>query len=366
MLGAVVRLKERVSVVIKKRNMRKSHELTLGSINYSPEAMDMFASVVWEVNRNYNSIGFVGGEKRDWNEVSEAEIDSIPKTYNLSREQLSEIWSKSASFVPDPETKDKRRKITALNLKHSAEQLMQPIGIRNTEKYKLELVDGKEAEASEKTGWVLVNIIEKASYTSNGLDITLTKSGIELITNESKGFAQIDLYLFFKLKGRYAKRLLEILTKTKSNIPYTIGEIEKMLGSDFSSYSRPSAFLQTVLERPLKELIETSKAYQSEIGGAWVCGKNGKGFTIKRARSNRTSVNDIIHFQMKFLKDVNKPSKSKDKTEGLQAAVELSDVAAKWFDGIAPTASQAMEIKQSGLMEEDIFNELASKFPPTW
>ena len=360
-------------MVVKKLVMKKSHELTLGAVSGCAEAMDMFATVVLQVNKHYNLLSFINGEKREWKTITEEEINQIPREYKISKQEMAKLWGKQGNFLPDINTLDKRRKTTAKVLEVAARELMKPIRIKNPELYRLE--DCPLSKDNDEEDWQIVNIIEKAAYTSNGLTITLTNSGIELITNESKGFAKIDLYLFFKLKGKCAKRLLEILTKTKSNIPYAISDLEKMLDSSMDSYKRPSSFLQSTIERPLKELIDVSEKHRKELGGAWIATTTKKGFTVKRSKSNRTSVKDIIYFDVKFVKDVieieSKPPMTELESKALDAVTKLSEIVAKWRNGNRISNAEYFSIATSlpmldeqNLLSTDAFAKLSKEFPP--
>ncbi|HGJ5857812.1 replication initiation protein [Arsenophonus nasoniae] len=140
-----------------------------------------------------------------------------------------------------------------------------------------------------------VVIISKANFAEGVLFVRMDKDAAKYLLEYSMGFAEIDLNLLLSLKGGYEKRILEMISRFKSQKEFSIslGEFCRCVGSHYSEYSKFSNFKQTVLIKPIRRIVSSS-------GSTWKIKKDFKdGFIIeKKGRKYRDS--DKIIFKIQY------------------------------------------------------------------
>ena len=302
------------------REIVKSGVLVTASSNYSALALNIFATLCVKVKEKLDSLRYVSDNLDESNNLIDkrllpdwVDLGDIPTTYNISKKELQELWGVSASSLRD----SSRKRIDAV----TKEIIVTPNPIKEAcleilRHSVIELDTYTKASSTEPDTWEAFMAFESVKYGSDGLTFEIKSKALNIIYDESRGFASSDLKTFFKLKGKFSKRWLEILSQYKKiNNPirrtFTIGQIEKMLktprklvkdseGKRIEGYAETGGFLLATVEKPLAELQRISKKYGGDK--IWRTEySNEPLYTMVRQSKNRTYDSDKVIINLVYL-----------------------------------------------------------------
>lgn len=158
-----------------------------------------------------------------------------------------------------------------------------------------------EIKNPESKSFEKISVCNYASYKDGVLRISVSKEAALHMLDYSKGFAEIDLRLLLILKGGYEKRILELISRFNDGKEFTtsLGEFCKMVGTDFTKFERFDVFKNTVLTKPIKNIIKKSN-------GEWIPKKGYPlGFLLeKKGRSYQKE--DKLTFKLSRSKKENR------------------------------------------------------------
>ena len=259
----------------KKKYLQKPHLIITARMNLSPREQDLLSLLMISIKKKYDAIkfGLADGET--------VETTLIPTRYVLTKAEVAEIFGvgvKTVSRKTELENGD-----TGYLLEKACKGLYE-----------------KGIEIKTKNGFILTRLLSLAEYDGNNLSLeTTTRIVSEMLDYNCRGMGIIDYKMMFKLKGQYDKRLLDIISRFKNerNFECTIDELCSMLGTEFNKYESWRIFSNTVLIRPIINIIKVSD-------GVWDV-KDGKGFKIiKKGSKKAYSGSDIISFRMRYINDI--------------------------------------------------------------
>ncbi len=141
----------------------------------------------------------------------------------------------------------------------------------------------------------VLTLCSYGEYDSGQLTLRIDKTTAHYMLDYSKGFAEIDFKLSLSLSGAHEKRLLDLISRFKHD-KYTcsLGEFYALLGTNPTHYASFTVFRRTVLDKPLKRLMEKS-------GGAWVATDDKKlGYTLLKTGRSYTNTSRLT-LTMKFV-----------------------------------------------------------------
>lgn len=249
--------------------VKKPHQLVMARMNLSAREQDVLTLLVKSLKRSFDDEKFGDG--------------SVQHEFIFHASELIEHFSLSRQ-----------------GLYHALDEGTKVMG---------RIIEMKDPE--KKTFEKLV-VISKADFADGVLFIRMDKDAAKYLLEYSMGFAEIDLNLLLSLRGGYEKRILEMLSRFKSNKDFSIslGEFCKCVGSHYSEYSKFSNFNQTVLVKPIKRIISSSNS-------SWKVKDGFKdGFVIdKKGRKHRDS--DKITFKIEYI-DSNEPIKKKTRKNSIE------------------------------------------------
>lgn len=258
---------ENIKVVV------KPHSIITARMDLSPREQDLLTLIMLSVKKEYDKLQFTSENGGGIN------IELIPQKYTFSKNELAEIFEVDESLF---RKKDKKTKTHLLDV--ACKSLWdRGIEIRNGNSF------------------LLTRLISFASYDGKKLIMEIPSVMVDELVNYSKGgMGIIDYKLLFKLKGKYDKRILEIISrfKNKRDFSCTISELCEMLGTEFELYSSWRSFSGSVLSVPLKSIVRESK-------GIWdYKDSKMKGYEIKKKTAGKSyTKDDVITFKMKYCED---------------------------------------------------------------
>ena len=366
-----VKQKDAVKILETKDSITLSYTLAASGLVFSAKAYDLFALVCQKTKKLMT--------KYDFEHISQGNVDKvkIKNQIHITREEIAEEWGTEIKRLPWAPIKIKNKDGSVTEKPSLLEEAAKELGRQIPYKSK------------DKKTWGYVNIIQAAYFDQTGLTIRLTDDAIVAIYNRTKGFGLVDLKLFFKLKSKYSKKLFDLLSVNK-HAPYdldlSISEYKIIMGydepirkkddvkykNDFSNFSR------RMIIKPVEEIVEASKVINK--GKVWVIDKSkgsGKGYSIIRQVSNRTSSRDRIIFHLNYIDNENcSPKESAKKFAKIKIDVpnellKLSKVVAAWRKGRPPSNEQYIDIaknlavlNEDGLLTTDDFGKLSKAVPP--
>lgn len=321
--------------ILKPITITKSHQLVTAHLGFSAKETDIFHLLLTSLKKESNAQKIENDIKKipQCENNDGAYIDNLTLTYEYTRKELLECLNVTPKYL-----------ITYLD--EATSKIM-----------------GKVATIRDvKTGhWWKNTVVNKANYVDGVLTLQLNRDVAELLLNYTKGFAIVDFNLMFSLKTTNEKRILDLISRFKNEPRFfraRISEVCDILGVDFKSYASFGSFRSTVLAAPLKKIVNSSN-------GMWVFRDDCKTGVKINSSGRSADENSFVEFRVDYV-DKTEVEITKPKAEALEAAVELSEVVAKWRIGVAPTGMQAAQISQSKMMEADVFQKLVIAFPPTW
>ncbi|MCD9492633.1 RepB family plasmid replication initiator protein [Photobacterium phosphoreum] len=251
----------------------KPHSIITARMDLSPREQDLLTLIMLSVKKEYDKLQFAIENDDSVN------VELIPQKYTFSKSELITIFEVDESLF---RKKDKQTKTHLLDV--ACKSLWdRGIEIRNGNSF------------------ILTRLISFASYDGKTLIMEIPSIMVEELVNYSKGgMGIIDYKLLFKLKGKYDKRILEIISrfKNKRDFSCTIEELCEMVGTKFDSYSSWRSFSGSVLIVPLKSIVRESK-------GIWdYKDSKRKGYEIKKKTAGKSfTKDDVIIFKMKYCED---------------------------------------------------------------
>lgn len=153
----------------------------------------------------------------------------------------------------------------------------------------------KEIAKNENSKVKVLTLCSYGEYDGGQLTLRIDKTTAHYMLDYGKGFAEIDFKLSLSLNGVHEKRLLDLISRFKYD-QYTcsLGQFYALLGTNPKNYSSFTVFRRTVLDKPLKRLIEKSN-------GAWVAtDEKGLGYTLLKTGRSYTNTSRLT-FTMKFV-----------------------------------------------------------------
>ena len=150
------------------------------------------------------------------------------------------------------------------------------------------------AAKNENSKIKVLTLCSYGEYDGGQLTLRIDKTTAHYMLDYGKGFAEIDFKLSLSLKGVHEKRLLDLISRFKYD-QYTcfLGEFYALLGVNPKHYSSFTVFRRTVLDKPLKRLIDKSN-------GAWIAtDEKGLGYELSkigRSYTNRSRLTLTMKF----------------------------------------------------------------------
>ena len=347
------------------KNLAKPYGLVMGQMGGSAEAQDILTTVCLMFKMAEDRQRFASGQRCKDEQI---DLSKLPNEYTISRQALAEIWGKELRqlpFKPRKITDKKSGKVGQYPslLQTACESLMQEGLIRLP-------IEGDSTGESFQSEVFFTG----GKFDKNGLTMTINEKAKNILFDVTKGFALLDLNIYFRLKSKYSKRLFEMLTKFKNTDPhFTIGKIENYLNVNRTEYKHCAHFVRAVMGTPIKEIITVSKQYGGNRSWGLIDEVNfPTGIEIQRSMKNRTFDNDKVIFHIgQYEREESYKPITKKEVKKLELAVDLSEVVAAWRKGIAPTQTQAMDIliEIGELTERDLltmadFKKLRKAIPP--
>ena len=249
----------------------KPHSIITARMNLAPREQDFLTFLILSVKKEYDKLKF----SKEW-EGGGVCFKQIPQLYSFSKKELEEVFSWDPSYL---RRKDKVTKT------YCFDDVCKSLWDRGI-------------EIRNENEFYFTRLISFAKFDGKTLTVEIPSPILEEFVNYSKGgMSLIDYKLLFKLKGRYDKRLLELISRFKNTKDFScsIGELCEMLGTDVKGYSSWRSFVGSVLKSPISAIIK-------ESGGIWEAKDNKKnGFEfIKKTNAKHYSKDCIVVFKMKY------------------------------------------------------------------
>lgn len=153
-----------------------------------------------------------------------------------------------------------------------------------------------------------------AEFRNGVLTLDVGDEAIKHMLDYSKGFAEVDLKLLLSLRGAYEKRILELVSRFKTNgYTTTLEEFCKMLGTDYKKFNKFNDFRKTVIERPIKNIIKKSSGiwdFHPDLDDGFFINKIGRKYTGSDKITIKLKYNN--HGKITFGSDI-KNKKTDDK-----------------------------------------------------
>ena len=249
----------------------KPHSIITAKMNLSAKEQDLLTLLLISVKKEYDKLKF----NNDYDDSKLLEL--IPLRHVFSKDEISEMFG-----IAPIQLYKKDKKTGNYLLQAACESLFD-------KSIKVKFENGQ---------FSLTRLLSHAAY--DGRNLTLEVPAIivkELINYSKSGMGIIDYKLLFKLKGKYDKRILELISRFKNKRDFycTIADLCEMIGADFDEYVSWRSFSESVLNKPIKSLIKESK-------GLWsLKDVKKKGYEITKKSSGKSyTKEDIITFKFKY------------------------------------------------------------------
>lgn len=235
--------------------VKKSHHLITAGFSLSAREQDIVTLIFKALKRSADDVKF-----------SKDEGKSIQTEFTFSLNQLMEHFSLSRQGLYD----------------------MLDVATNG--------IMGKVASVKdiEKQSFEKFSLCTYARFEDGVLILRVDSHTARHMLDYTKGYAEIDFKLSLALTGEYEKRLLDIISRFKvKDFTCSLGEFYRMFDTSPKDYRDFDSFRKTVIERPLKRLIQRSD-------GMWQAADDKKlGYQLdKVGRSYKDT--DKITFKMKF------------------------------------------------------------------
>lgn len=262
----------------KNKFLLKPHSIITARMNLSPREQDLLALLIISIKKNYDALKFKENEKKEREEI---DLTLIPTKYTYTKNEIAGMFCISTSGLIKKDNSPEGD------------------GAYILEKACKGLWD-KGIEIRTEKGFILTRLLSHAEYDGKKLVLETTNRMVsEILDCNHKGMGIIDYEILFKLKGKYDKRLLDIISrfKNKRDFECTINELCYMLGTKFDKYESWRIFANAVLVKPIRNIVKVSK-------GTWEI-KDGNGFKIiKKGTKKGYSGCDVISLRMKYISKV--------------------------------------------------------------
>ncbi|WP_318511145.1 replication initiation protein [Photobacterium leiognathi] len=140
-----------------------------------------------------------------------------------------------------------------------------------------------------------IKFLDSVEYYSNsGLYIKVNANAIGIIKEDiPKDYSEIDITHYFKLKGKYSRRLLKIISQWKSIhnkvITLELDEYRKILGVPENRYHRTESFIKNCISQPMLDVISCSS-------GEWTAfDDEKKGYELHRKGRSFSSIKIMLN-----------------------------------------------------------------------
>lgn len=233
-------------------SIKKSHHFISARMSLSPREQDLLSLMILGLKKEADKIKFTKANEK------------IPTSFIFHTNELCEHFS-----------------MTRQGLYKTLDDATSSVMGRFAE------IKNNEIQSFEK-----VSLCSYAEFKNGVLRLSVTEEAAHYMLDYSKGFGEIDLKLLLSFKGGYEKRILELISRFKT-IDYStsLNELCFMLGTDFRKFKRFDVFKNTVLIKPIKNIVKNSN-------GVWKVKEGFKyGFIIsKKGRSYQPE--DKLTFKM--------------------------------------------------------------------
>lgn len=178
-------------------------------------------------------------------------------------------------------------------------------------------------EESLEHHWFEVGFINYGEWQGDLVEIEVSKKILPFFVELSKEYTSYSLVVAMGLKSVYSQRMYELCSKWKSAGGFVMkfSEIRDMLGVN-EKYSRPSSFMDRVINVAYKELKALYLKKESDVYFEYTIKKKSRSFdsiTFKVISSNseemKLSNDDYLYFiknELRSLFDVDKKPKNYD------------------------------------------------------
>lgn len=257
---------------VKKTEVVKPHSVITARMDLSSREQDLVTLLLLSVKKEFDNLKLITN-------TSNVDVNLIPQKYEYSKKQIADIFGVN---------------INALSKKDSNKKYLLENACKSLWEKGIEI-------RGDDGSFMLTRLLSYAKY--DGANLTLETPSIivsELVDYSKRGMGIIDYKLLFKLKGKYDKRILELISrfKNKYNFECTVFELCEMLGTDFDSYASWRSFSIAVLNNPLKSIVR-------ESNGMWEFkDASNRGYDIKKKTGGKAySKDDVVVFKMKYSGD---------------------------------------------------------------
>jgi plasmid replication initiation protein len=232
--------------------VKKSHHMVTAGFSITAREQDVLTLIFKELKKSEEAITF-----------GEEEPENLKLDFTFTTAQLNKVFGTS-------------RQNTYEIMETVAKGLM---GKTATVKR----IADKSKKGAKKNTTRILSLCSFAEYNEGMLSLSIDKNTAYYMLDYTKGFSEIDFKLSLSLNGAHEKRLLDLISRFKQNqYTCTLGEFYILLGSNPSHYSSFTVFRRSVLDKPMKRLIERSS-------GAWVATDNkGLGYMISKTGRSYT------------------------------------------------------------------------------
>jgi plasmid replication initiation protein len=221
-------------------------------MSLSPREQDLLSLMILGLKKEYDKVHFSGDES------------DIPTSFAFGTDELCEKFS-----------------MTRHGLYSALDSATSSVMKRFVE------IKNDENKTFEK-----VSLCSYARFENGVLRLSVTKEAASYMIDYSKGFAEVDLELLLSFRGAYEKRILELISRFKfSDYTTSIGELCLQLGANFEAFERFDVFKNTVLVKPINNIVKKSN-------GVWVK-KEGYPYGFELSKKGRKyQKGDNITFKM--------------------------------------------------------------------
>lgn len=254
---------------VKKTEVVKPHSIITARMDLSSKEQDLVTLLLLSVKKEFDKLKLITN-------TSNVDVSLISQKYEYSKKQIAEIFGVNVNALSKKDS----------NKKYLLENACKSLWDKGIE---IRCDDGS---------FIFTRLLSYAKY--DGANLTLETPSVivsELVDYSKRGMGIIDYKLLFKLKGKYDKRILELISrfKNKYNFECTVFELCEMLGTDFDSYASWRSFSIAVLNNPLKSIIR-------ESNGMWEFkDSSNRGYDVRKKTSGKSySKDDVIVFKMKY------------------------------------------------------------------
>jgi hypothetical protein len=260
--------------------VKKPHYTLAARMAYSGREQDLLTLMFRGVKREYDKARFSLAKVSD-NPDAEIDISKLNNEFVFDREELEELFGLSRQGLYDA-------------LDSSTEGVMTKI-------ISVKLPDSNRFSKH--------SICTDATFVDGQLSLTVNPRFMGYMVDYSQGFSEIDLKLLLSLDGKkgYDKRILEMISRFKGLKDYSLklGEFCEVMGVSIDHYKHPSSLRASLLDGPIKKIVQRSEGLWSYREGY------PKGYSIKK-HGRSYQERDILTFRLDCREVVDKSTSELD------------------------------------------------------